>query len=174
MQTITTSKLGLSDFDVKWGTFEFGGVDKVTPKLQLITKPKTLGSVGAVELGQWVVGLSGSILVEAREIDHTFYEKTIPWNSGSTTASIPLTPAALNADLYDYAAKLTLHPSGLATNVTNLDLTLLKAVPLSSHPGERDGENPDVNVIEFIFFPDLTKLNSLKYLVYGYLGPEPA
>lgn len=167
MQTLNPNKLAITDWDVKWGTYGFGGVDKVTPDIKLVTKPKKVGSLGDVDLGAFIVGLSGSIKVEVREIDHTLYEQVVPWNNGTVQTSVPLFVPSKPADLYDYAKVLVLHPSTLASNVTNLDVVLSKAVLLNSYPGERDGVNDDKNVFEFIFFPDRAQFPNL---VYGTIG----
>src|SRR4051794_9003475 len=114
MQTLDMANILLFDWDVTWGTFAHGGVDKVTPKLEYTRKPKKVGSAGDVELGAWIVGLTASIVVEHREMPKSFFQKIIPWNAGNTnTASVPLFPATLNADEYSYAAQLVLHPSHL-------------------------------------------------------------
>src|SRR4051794_33337516 len=123
------SKFLLFDWDVRWGTFNFGAVDAVQPDLDLVLKDKKCGTMGDIVLGHWVVGLTGTITVEAREIDHGLYEQMIAWNAGATTTSIPLSPSDANGapkDLYDFAALLTLHPHHLPTNTTNLDLNILK------------------------------------------------
>lgn len=164
------SKFLLFDWNVKWGSFDFGAVDKVNPNLVLEMKEKKCGTMGAAVLGNWIVGLSGIIQIEARELDHTHFEKTIAWNSGSVTTSIPLFPSSFNADEYSYAQVLNLHPTHLASNVTNLDLNFIKAVPRLPKL-DADGENPNKNVIEFGFYPDRGQFPNL---VYGYLGPVPA
>lgn len=166
------TKFNLFDWDVTWGSFALGAVDKVTPKLSLKLKEKKCGTIGDVILGHWIVALEGSIDVEAKEIDHTFFEKTIPWNAGQVNASVPIFPSSLNADLYSNAAKLVLHPHHLAANNTVLDLTLIKAVPLLLGPGEADGVEPNKTLLSFIFYPNRDDLATA--LVYGWIGPEPA
>lgn len=168
MQTLNLANLLLFDWDVTWGTFAHGGVDKVTPKIAYTRKPKKVGSVGDVELGAWIVGLSAAITVEHREIAKTFYQKIIPWNAGNTdTASVPLFPSTLNADEYAYAAALILHPSHLLAADTTQDFTFPKAYP-HLMPSEADGENPNKCIVEYTLFPDRTQL---PVLVYGWQGP---
>lgn len=167
MDTISLNRISISDWDVKWGSYHFGGVDKVTPDLKLTTKPKKVGSMGDVKLGDWIIGLEGSIKVQAREIDHAFYETIVAWNNGTAITSVPMFVATKPDDLYNYAQQLTLHPSHLASNVVNLDVILLKAVPLMPYPGARDGVADDVNEIDFVFYPDRS---SFPNLVYGHIG----
>src|SRR5687768_9455035 len=118
------SRLRLGNYTVNWtkagGTlYDFGLIDKVTPNLEMVTLPKKAGSIGDVELGEWIIGLRGTIQVEAREIDLTLLQKLCPWWS---TGSISLLPSTWHQDLADYAGLLTLHPNDIAAATVTQDL----------------------------------------------------
>src|SRR5690606_25491585 len=117
-------------WDVAWGAsgsqYDFGGVDKVTPDLNLVLAPIQVGTVGGAVLGHRIIGLEGTVTIEAREIDRTLLEEMLPWhNSGD---SISLLPGGFHADLYDYAQLLTLHPKDAGADLKQ-DINLIKAVP---------------------------------------------
>jgi hypothetical protein len=154
----------LRNFDVTWASYAFGAVDKVTPDVKLVLSPLSVGSVGRAVLGHRIVGVEGAVVVMAREIDLTFFQKMLPWYSAG---SIALNPATINKDLYDYAGLLTLHPQDV--DATTQDINLLKAVPQIKHM-DRDGVKDDAVQVTFTFYPDRTQLPTL---VYGYLGTAP-
>jgi hypothetical protein len=156
----------------KWGPagsqYDFGGVDKVTPDLRLVTSPITIGTTGKAVLGQRIDALEGTVTVEAREITRAMMEEMLPWHSSGD--SISLIPSTLNTDLYDYAQLLTLHPKDVASNVFTQDINLLKAVPLY-RPMDADGKEDNKVIVTFIFFPDRSVIDTA--LAYGYVGPVP-
>lgn len=158
-------------YDVTWGTLDLGAVDAVKPDLKLKLAEKKVGSIGDIVVGHWIIGLEGTITVEAREVDLVQLQGLMPWY---TSGSIPLTPATWHKDLYDYAAKLTIHPNDLPILTLTQDITLLKAVPMI-RPAERDGVKPDVLNIEFSFYPDRAQLVTSGSLLtaFGYIGAAP-
>src|SRR5205085_2448080 len=101
--SLDLTKTRLRNYDVTWNSYAFGSVDKVTPDVRLIKKPITVGSVGAARLGDRIVGVDGTVKVEAREIAIALFRKMLPWYSAGGVA---LNPATINKDLYDYAAAL--------------------------------------------------------------------
>ena len=160
--------LKLTAWDVAWNSNDLGWADKVTPKLDFITKEKKVGSLGNVPIGEWFLGMTGVVTAEFREIVLDLVQKMCPWWA---TGATMLTPAA-GVDLYTYAQKLVLHPHDIAAGTLTDDLTLYKAVPLKPYAVERDGETPDKWAVDFKIFPDLSKLAALG-LVYGYYGVAP-
>lgn len=169
------SKLQLMNWNVKWGTYDLGAVDKVTPDMTLTLTDKMVGSMGKVVLGAWIVALDGKISVEAREMSHLLFQQITPWNAalgaaGTNTASVPLFPASLGTDLYDSAKQLILHPSTFAADNLTMDLTFAKAVPILPK-APADGVTPNVVPIDFMFYPDRGQFPNL---VYGWFGPPPS
>lgn len=167
------TKTRLTNWSVKWkqagagSAFDFGGVDNVKPNIKIVTKDVKIGTTGAAVLGKRIVSLTGTVSAELREIDLTTLQKLMPW---FTSGSIPLIPATVHKDMYDYAGLLTLHPDDLAADVLTQDLNLLKAVPTFT-PMDGDGENDNFILAEWEFFPDRAQLPSLNY---GYVGAVPA
>lgn len=160
---ITRTRVG--NWDITWGSYFVGGVDKVMPKMQLKTKPIKVGSVGDVVLGQRVIELAGSIDAELRERDLVALRALMPWyNSGGSPHTLPIVPAAIHKDLYDYAANLRLHPTDAAD--ATQDINLAFAVPMLT-PMSRDGVKDDFELASWIFFPDRAQLPTLYY---GYIG----
>jgi hypothetical protein len=168
---VTVSRTRLGDWDAVWGSYSFGAVDKVTPDLSLKVKEIKVGTLGDVVLGMRIIALEGKIMIEAREIDATLMRKLLPWYSSG--ASAPLTPT-LPADLYSYAALLTLHPTDIAAGTFDEDINILKAVPFF-RPMERDGVADDKVLVTFGFFPNRAKAQaSPPVLEWGFLGPVVA
>lgn len=168
MGDVTKTRLG--NYDLSWtanggSLFALGFVDKVTPDITIVTKDIKVGSIGDVVLGKRIIALTGLVRVECRELDLTAYQKLMPWY---TSGAIPLNPATINKDLYDYAGLLTMHPTDVSG--TAQDISLVKAVPVIHQP-DRDGVADDKMIVDFHFFPLRT---SLPTLVYGYIGPVPA
>lgn len=169
------TRLRLGNWDLRWTKaggvlHDFGAVDKVTPDIEIVTVPKKVGSVGDVELGEWIVALKGTIRAELREIDLTTLQKLMPW---WTTGNISLIPATWHQDLYDYAGLLTLHPSDLPTATVTEDVHFLKAVPMFQ-PMARDGVAPDKLLATFKFYPDRAQLVAgAPLLSYGHIGTAP-
>jgi hypothetical protein len=164
------ARLRLTNWSVKWATVDFGLVDRVTPNIELVTKEMKAGSIGDVKIGEWVIGLTGTITVELRELDVVTRQKLSPW---WTTGSISLNPTTYHQDLYAYAALLTLHPLDVAAATHTQDLNLLKAVPKFKEM-EGDGNESNKIVAEFEFYPDRTQLlATTPLLVYGYIGDPP-
>lgn len=167
------SRLTLADYDCKWkkagGAYVvLGAVDKVTPDIQIIKKPKKVGSVGDVELGHWIIGLQVQITTEMREIDRTQFETLMPW---FTSGNIPLVPTTWHKDTYDYAGPLVLHPNHLGVGTTTENIILYKAVPMI-RPADRDGVNDEKLIITWSAYPDRTQLNTGGALLldYGRIG----
>jgi hypothetical protein len=154
----------LYNYDVTWDSYAFGAVDEVAPDFEIKVKEIKIGSFGDVKVGERIIGLEGKIKVMAREIDITLLRKMLPWY---TSGSVPLLPATVHKDLYDYAKLLTIHPIDISG--TTEDLTFLKAVPRFK-PMQRDGTKDDVVEVNFEIFPDRTQLPTL---VYGYVGASP-
>ncbi|MGB7157120.1 MAG: hypothetical protein WBD40_03575 [Tepidisphaeraceae bacterium] len=165
------TRIRLGNYDLKWGSYDFGLMDKVKPDIRMKTLPKKAGSIGDVELGEWIIGLEGTISGEVREIDVVTYQKLMPW---WVSGDISLLPAVWHKDLYDYAAKLVLHPNDLPALTTTQDITLLKAVGMFV-PAERDGGTPDKMMATFKFYPDRAQLvtSGSLLLAYGYIGAGP-
>jgi hypothetical protein len=163
---INLSRTRLGNWNVVWDSYDFGAVDKVTPKIAYVTKSIAVGSMGDVPLGKRFIRPELKITIEAREIDLALLKKLMPW---WTSGSIPLTPQTLHQDLYAYAKLLTLHPSDLAADNHEEDLNIVKAVPDFS-PMERDGVADDKIIVEFEAFPDRAHFPDT---VYGYVGPVP-
>lgn len=168
MGDLTKTRLG--NYDPSWtaaggSLWAMGFVDRVTPNITIVTKDIKVGSVGDVVLGKRIIAVTGTVRIEAREVDLTAYQKLMPWYS---SGSIPLNPATIHKDLYDYAGLLTLHPTDVSG--TGQDLSLVKAVPLIT-PMDRNGNDDDRVIVDFHFFPDRTQLPTL---VYGYVGPVPS
>ena len=170
----------VSDYDVTWGSYSLGFVDKVAPALELVTKEIKVGTLGDIKIGERIIGLKGSVKVEAREIDVATINGLMAWNAtagtatpGSATASVSLVPKLFHKDLYDYAKPLLLHPTHMGSN-TAQDLTLMQAVPHMSYLGERDGVKDNVVSIEFTFYPNRADLLTTPPVVnYGYIGTAP-
>lgn len=171
------NRLQVSDYDVTWGSYNVGFVDKVTPKLALKLKEIKVGTLGDIVIGKRIIGLEGTIEVECREIDVVAINGLMPWSGGAgnaspstSGASVPLVPAIYHKDLYDYALPLKLHPTHMGTNTTQ-DLNLLKAVPHMSYLGDRDGVGDNKVMLEFEFFPDRTALTGTPPTPsYGTIG----
>jgi hypothetical protein len=156
----------LTDFNVSWATYDFGGIDEIRIRSVLTKKEIKVGSVGDVVLGHRVLGLDAAISFAAREIDLVYLKKVHPW---WTSGPISLLPAAALQDLYSYAGLLTLHPNDLAAGTVDQDRNYLKAVPLLD-TSDRDGVNDDKDMVTFLLYPDRAQL-PLK--VYGYIGTPP-
>lgn len=169
----------VSDYDVTWGAYIFGSVDKVTPALKILTKPIKVGTLGDIKLGDRIIGLDGTIKVECREADVVALKALTAWSATAGTASpgtvgvnLPLIPATFHDDLYNYAQALILHPTHLPATNTASDLKLLKAVPHISGLGERDGVKDNVMMVEFEFYPDRAGFSTSPPTVnYGQIGP---
>lgn len=177
------SRFKVSNYDVLWGSYPIGGVDKVTPDLKLVTKIIKIGTLGDVPIGERSIGLDGTIKVEAREVDLVQLKGVIPWSPaagsatpGTAAVSIPLISGVFHQDLYDLAKMLVVHPTHMLAD-TSQDLTLLKATPIIVYHGERNGVADDMDLIEFRVYPLRTGSNSLAssppMLNYGYIGPPP-
>ena len=154
------SRTKVSDYDVKWGSYSLGFVDKVSPDLKLVTKVIKVGTLGDIMIGERIIGLQGGVKVEVRELDAGTLNALMPWSAtagsatpGTSSTSIALVPAAFHTDLYDYAKQLTLHPTHLPASDVSQDMVLLKAVGHMSYLGERDGVKDNAMLIEFSFFP---------------------
>jgi hypothetical protein len=158
------SRTRLTDWDVTWGTYSLGYVDKVTPDLKIKTMPLKVGTLGDIEVGHRIIGLEGSIKVEVREIDFVMQRSLTPW--GGTSGTVVNLMPTLPADLYDYAKALLLHPHDKGSDVSE-DVHLLKTVPKIIPATERDGMKYDVWTIEFQVFFDRAQL---PQLVYGTIG----
>jgi hypothetical protein len=171
------SRLQVSDYDVTWGSYALGSVDKVTPKLTLKLKEIKVGTLGDVVIGKRIIGLEGTVEVECREIDIVAIKGLMPWSAaagnaspGTSVVQIPLVPALFHKDLYDYALALKLHPTHMGADVST-DMNLLKAVPHMSYLGERDGVGDNKVLLEFEFFPDRGSLSGTPpTLSYGTIG----
>jgi hypothetical protein len=161
------SRLRLGNFVCTWDTYDFGGVDKVKPKVSLKLHPVKVGSIGDLAIDDRIIGLDVDISIEAREIDLVLYKKLAPWY---TTGSVALTPSAVHTRLYQYAKALKFHPNDpeVGTLATQ-DYNFIKAVPLFN-PMERDGETDDVVLTGFKVYPDQSQL---PLLIYGYIGDAP-
>jgi len=164
-----TTDLILSAYSVKWNSNDLGWVDKVEPKIELITKEKKVGSLGDVAIGEWFVGLKGVVSIEFREPCLDLAQKLMPWWSSGVINMSP----AMSVDLYTYAQRLILHPREIAAGTLTNDLSFLKAVPHKPYQVNRDGNTPDVWALDFVLFPDLSKLATVG-LVWGYVGDPPA
>jgi hypothetical protein len=165
------TRLRMGNYDITWATNLLGATDKVEPKIDMVTKPIQIGSIGDVELGEWIIALKGTIDVELREIDLGQFQKLLPWY---VSGSIPLMPTTWHKDLYSYAAPLILHPTDLPTATTTQDLTLLKALP-KFNVQKRDGASFEILNVSFKFWPDRAQLiNQASPLqIYGYVGAAP-
>jgi len=159
-------------YDITWGSLFLGSMDEVDPSaMEMVTKPIKVGSIGDVELGQWVIALKGPLKSVAREIDITQYQGLMPWYS---TGSISLTPATWHKDLYSYAQQLTVHP--IDVSGTAEDITLLMAFPMIKFP-KRNGEDEKTDLeIDWLYWPLRTQLTTpgSPLLCYGYVGPAPS
>lgn len=165
--SVNPARAGIEVFDVTWNTYNFGGVDKVTPNIPLKLDPLKIGSMGDLKLDDQVIGFddNAEIIVEAREIDAAFFQKMCPWWS---SGPIALTPATPNTRLYGYAALLTLHAS--IAGGTTLDINISKAVPIRAiFP--TDGKVQKVSTISFKMYPDRTQFPNISY---GYIGTPPS
>jgi hypothetical protein len=172
MGVYNLDNLKLGAWDVTWGSFFAGAVDSVTPTIEMMLKEKRVGSLGPVDLGHWIMGLSGMIVTSHREITAEQYQALMPW---WTSGSVPLLPQTFHKDLYDYAQLLKLHPNELSAGTTTLDLNLLKAVPKKVTPPDRNGDTPDVIKVEWAFYPDRSLLTTgSPVLAYGYVGAPPS
>src|SRR3954468_14701573 len=148
------SRRRFTAYDVKWGSVVLGSVANVEPKIEMVTKPIQLGSLGDVDVGEWIVGLKGTIDMALEEIDLTQFQTLMPWY---TSGSIPLMPTTWHKDLYAYAQALVLHPTDLPAATLTQDLTLLKALPKFTPP-KRDSRNDEVLNVSWKFFPDRSQL----------------
>lgn len=157
----------LTNFNVKWGSYDFGAIDEIRVRAVIQKKEIKVGSVGDVVLGHRVLGLDAAISFAAREIDLTFLQKVHPW---WTSGPIAMIPATALQDLYSYAAQLTLHPNDLAAGTVTQDRNYLKAVPVLDTT-DRDGVNDDKDMVTFLLYPDRTQLATAR--VYGYIGTPP-
>jgi hypothetical protein len=155
-------------YDVFYNGTSLGNVDGVTVDIDPVFDPVQVGSLGRRRVGKRIVELEGTITVELRDVDEPTIRSLIPW-APTGPDPIPMLPAGLNKDLYDYAQKLVLHPQSAGTATTK-DLTLLKAVPQIDWP-DLNGEGDTVITVEFDLFPDRDALPETT--TYGYVGPEP-
>jgi hypothetical protein len=159
-------------WSVKWGAtgsqFDFGATDKVTVNLVVKKEPIVLPSLGNIVVGRRIIGLDdgSSVTVLVRQVTAALFQKAIPWY---TAGAVSLVPATINADEYQYANLLTLHPSDVDAGTATEDLNLVKAVPVIQWP-ERTGTAADVVPIVFSLYPDRAQLPTR---VYGYMGAVP-
>jgi hypothetical protein len=176
------SRTGVSDYDVTWGAYVFGAVDKVDPSgMKIKTKPIKVGTLGDIMIGERIIGLEGTLKIEIREVDQVTLKALVPWAAtagqatpGSAAVSIPIIPATFHKDRYDYALPLKLHPTHLASSDTSQDMVLLKAVGNFVYLGDRDGVKDNALAAEFMFFPNRSDLTASPPLVnYGYYGVAP-
>ena len=163
-----------TNWNPTWSGTSLGYVDEVDPDFEIDTESVMVGTFGKMVLGERIVGIKGKIKVQVRESTLAIMQTLCPWWSSGI---IPLTPTGLNIDYYTYADVLTLHPADLAVATVNQDLNFLKAVPIRPPAGnfKRSGEKDDVWPVEFLVFPDRTKLAlDPPQMVYGYVGAIPA
>lgn len=162
-------------WDVKFNGYGLGTTYEVDPSnLKVTLEPIKRGTTGNITLGWWILGIEGTLKVQVADVTREAMEKLTPWFAGSTGDSIPLVPPA-NANLYDYAQLLTLHPHDLASTDHSQDLNFLKAAAVAPPIAiKRNGNTDDLWQAEFAVFPDLGQLiASGPAKVYGYVGPIP-
>jgi hypothetical protein len=170
VSTLNLDNLKLGAYDVTWKSNFLGAVDSVEPNMDLVLKEKRVGSLGAIDVGHWILGLTGTIVTNHREITAANWQKVMPWWS---SGSIPMVPTDWHKDLYEYAGLLTLHPRELGATTT-FDLSFLKAAPRKVTPPPRNGDNPDVLKVEWVFYPDRSVFGTGSPLLsYGFVGAVP-
>jgi hypothetical protein len=155
-------------FDESGTAHDLGGVDEVKIDAKLLYSPVKIGSAGPAKLDDYFDGLDdgAKVSVKVREVTLTRIRKMCPWDNGS--GSVDLTPP-IGTKMYQYAKKLTLHPTDQGAGTT-LDIVFFKAVPANSFQVERNGVKQDEWVVEFAIYPDRTKLAAGSPAYWEVLG----
>lgn len=163
-----------TNYDVIFDGDNLGLLDDVSPELAMMLEPVKTGSTGNMKLDDRFTGLEDDarITVQVREINRTQIERLMPWFTGTAnTGDIPLTPAT-NALMSTHAKLLVLHPRDQGTTLTQ-DLVILKAFPRTGYQLPRTGTEDDVWEIEFLIYPDVSKIGTADN-PYGYVGTPPS
>lgn len=157
-------------WDPKWAGDGLGTSMEIDPAVKLQLEPIVRGTTGKIVLGYWIIGIEGSIKCNLPDVSPTLLAKLAPWTAGANAGSLPLHPVAFQANLYDFAQMLILHPHDMGADVTQ-DLHFPKAAPVSTINMKRAGTADDVWVVEFMVLPDLAQLQTATpKLVMGYMG----
>jgi hypothetical protein len=174
---ITQTKV--RNYRATWGSFVGGYQDKLTMGVKLKTKEVKVGTLGDVVLDERVIGLTGTIKIEFRQLSAAMRNGLMPWSATAGTAtpgtagvSIPMIPAAFHTGLYQYAKELVLHPVDLIDADTSQDVTFTKAVPWIKE--DADGVADNKLEVEFMIYPDQSQATASPPVIsYGYYGPPP-
>lgn len=163
------SALRRTSWAAKWGAYDFGLLADVQPDIKFLMESIVTGTTGKLKLGDRFLGLDGTVKIQALQVDLQLFTATLPWQQNNTAGGLILTPP-LNADLYEFADVMTLHPLDMGTDTTE-DLILVKTVPTVAMNLKRTGKADDVWDLEFHVYPDRDKLMaSPPVLYYGGIG----
>lgn len=166
------AELAVTTYDVAINDVDAGYVDNPEVTETPIKRPIKLSQLFEQRLGSRVVGVDLSLKLRFRQIKCLNLARAFPWFDGvAGTNPIPLAPAALGEDLYQYAVPIVLHPRHLDAEDTDQDYTLLKCVPVGDHKRSGAGESDDAIEVEFEIYPDRDQLPAV---VLGYIGQAPA
>lgn len=154
-------------WDVMWNSDYVGLQEEVNPDIKWEMSPITIGALGPKQaIGYRFDGVSGFVKCQLKQFDPVTVPLLTPWNASgdggifqtSSGASYSVTPP-LNADLYQYAKKLVLHPHSRST--TDLDLIAPKACPISEPKLKRGATvKDDIWEVMFALMIDRTALAS--------------
>jgi len=135
------------------------------PEIDIATQDIKTSQTYDQVLGRWVTGFSCEFDVILKECTLERLVVAFPHFSDTLgTDPIPLVPATLGVDEYQYGEKLILHPRSKGSD-TKEDYVFSKAVPrFGKVANTAEGR---VIVIHFVIYPDRAQLPSI---VIGYIG----
>ena len=163
--------LAVEVYDVSISGSDAGYIDEPEVTLEADRSEIRLTQLHKQLLGTRIRGVKGRLRMRFRQIKAANLARAFPWFDGTPgTDPIPIAPATLGEDLYQYAVPIVLHPIRLDAEDTSHDYTFPKAVPSGSHRRSGSGDEDDYIEIEWDILPDRADLPDV---VLGWIGSDP-